>query len=67
VQATSRTNADAVQAALKEKGLPASLRSGPRNLTLVWVGPYPDKTALGQARTQLEKLGFTLLLKRPEK
>ncbi len=54
-----------IGSSLKEKGLPIVLTPGPRNLTRVLVGPYPDKQSLGKAKTDLENAGFHPFLWRP--
>ena len=56
--ASSRNSADAMLQSLKGRGFPVSSRSGPKNLTLVWVGPYYDKESLARAKKQLEDAGI---------
>lgn len=65
VTASSRNSADAVLQTLKDKGFPASIRPGPNNLMLVWVGPYTDKDSLTKAKKALEDAGFPTMIKHP--
>jgi cell division septation protein DedD len=65
VLAGSQNSADAMSQTLKGRGFPVSTRSGPNNLTLVWVGPYTDKESLTRAKKQLEDAGITTLYKKP--
>ncbi len=51
--------AETVARTLKEKGFPAVLSPGPPGKTRVLVGPYPDLGKLGQAKADLERLGFS--------
>jgi cell division protein FtsN len=64
VLAGSRTSADALSQTLKGQGFPVSMRPGPNNLTLVWVGPYTDKNSLTRAKKQLEDAGITNLIRK---
>ena len=50
---------------LKGQGFPVITRPGAKNLTLVWVGPYSSKEALGKAKKQLEDAGITNLYRKP--
>jgi len=50
--------AEAVANTLKKKGFPTLLAPGPQGKTRVLVGPYPDLDNLGQAKADLERLGF---------
>jgi cell division septation protein DedD len=61
----SQNSADAMSQTLKGRGFPVSTRSGPNNLTLVWVGPYTDKESLTRAKKQLEDAGINNLYKKP--
>ena len=65
VLAGSQASADAMSQSLKGQGFPVITRPGTRNLTLVWVGPYSSKEALGKAKKQLEDAGITNLYKKP--
>jgi cell division septation protein DedD len=65
VLAGSQASADAMSQSLKGQGFPVITRPGSKNLTLVWVGPYSDKQALGKAKKQLEDAGITNLYKKP--
>jgi hypothetical protein len=56
--ASSPNSADAMLQSLKGRGFPVSARPGPKNLTLVWVGPYYDKESLARARKQLQDAGI---------
>jgi len=50
--------AETVADTLKRKGFPTLLSPGPQGKTRVLVGPYPDLDHLGQAKADLERLGF---------
>jgi hypothetical protein len=65
VLSAAQGDAEVIGSSLKEKGLPIVLTPGPRNLTRVLVGPYPDKQSLGKAKTDLENAGFHPFLWRP--
>lgn len=63
--ATAQPQAEILAKAIRDKGLPASLTPGTKNLTRVIVGPYDDTVALGRAKSQLEAAGFhPVILKR---
>jgi len=65
VSAVSPNSAEIIAKALKDKGFPVTLSPGPRNLTRVLVGPYPDTQSLGRAKSELENAGFyPILLKK---
>ena len=65
VSAVSQNSAEIIAKALKDKGFPVTLSPGPRNLTRVLVGPYPDTQSLGRAKSELENAGFyPILLKK---
>jgi cell division septation protein DedD len=64
VMAGSKNSAEGMMQTLKGQGFPAITRPGPNNFTLVWVGPYPDKEALGKAKKQLEDAGITNLIRK---
>jgi len=56
--------AETVARTLKDKGFPAVLSPGPSGKTRVLVGPYSDLAKLGQAKAELEHLGFSPFVKR---
>jgi cell division septation protein DedD len=56
--------AETVAKTLKDKGFPAVLSAGPSGMTRVLVGPYADLAKLGQAKAELERLGFSPFVKR---
>jgi cell division protein FtsN len=56
--------AETVARTLKDKGFPAVLSPGPPGKTRVLVGPYSDLAKLGQAKAELERLGFQPFVKR---
>jgi|SRR5580692_2982361 cell division septation protein DedD len=56
--------AETVAKTLKDKGFPAVLSPGPTGKTRVLVGPYTDLAKLGQAKAELERLGFSPFVKR---
>jgi cell division protein FtsN len=51
--------AETVAKTLRDKGFPAVLSPGPQGKTRVLVGPYSDLGKLGQAKADLERLGFS--------
>jgi cell division protein FtsN len=53
-QEAAKTVADTLQ----KKGFPTLMSPGPQGKTRVLVGPYPDLDKLGQAKADLERLGF---------
>ena len=53
-----KSDAAVVVRTLKNKGFPATVSPGTKGLTRVLVGPYPERTALGRAKTDLEAAGF---------
>jgi cell division septation protein DedD len=59
VMAVARVDADAVVRTLLNSGFPATTSPGTKGLTRVLAGPYPDRAALGRAKTELEAHGFT--------
>jgi cell division septation protein DedD len=66
-QVTATTNRDSAEnllQSLREKGFPAVLSPGPNNFTRVLVGPYPDTTTMGKAKTELEGAGFSKLVRK---
>jgi cell division septation protein DedD len=65
VLAGSHASAEGLLQSLKGQGFPVITRPGPNSLTLVWVGPYASKEALGKAKKQLEDAGITNLYKKP--
>jgi cell division septation protein DedD len=64
VAAASKNSAEAFFQTLKDKGFPAITKPGPKDLTVVWVGPYFDKESFTRAKKALEDAGFNTL-KRP--
>ncbi len=58
VSAVQQATAEIFAKALKDKGFPVTLSPGPKNLTRVLVGPYPDTQSLGRAKSELENAGF---------
>lgn len=50
--------AETIANTFKKKGFPTVLSPGPQGKTRVLVGPYPDLDNLGQAKADLERLGF---------
>lgn len=59
--------AETVAKTLKEKGFPTLLSPGPSGKTRVLVGPYADLSKLGQAKAELERLGFAPFRQKIEK
>src|SRR5579871_646382 len=59
--------AETVAKTLKDKGFPTVLSPGPQGKTRVLVGPYPDLAKLGQAKSDLEHLGFAPFRQKIEK
>ena len=64
VTAVKQEVAETVAKTLKDKGFPAVLSPGPAGKTRVLVGPYADLAKLGQAKAELERLGFSPFVKR---
>jgi cell division septation protein DedD len=64
VTAVKAEVAETVAKTLKEKGFPAVLSAGPAGKVRVLVGPYADLAKLGQAKAELERLGFSPFVKR---
>ena len=64
VAAVKQEVAETVAKTLKDKGFPATLSPGPPGKTRVLVGPYTDLSKLGQAKADLERLGFQPFVKR---
>lgn len=56
--------AETVAKTLKDKGFPAVVAPGLVGQTRVLVGPYTDRAKLGQAKAELERLGFQPFVKR---
>jgi len=50
--------AESVAKSLKKEGFATVLSPGPQNRTRVLVGPYDDLGKLGQAKADLERLGY---------
>ena len=64
IATASVSAADKMFQTLKSQGFPASTRTGPNNLTVVWVGPYTDKDSLIKAKKQLEDAGLTNIIQK---
>jgi cell division septation protein DedD len=64
VTAVKQDVAETVARTLKDKGFPAVLSPGPAGKMRVLVGPYTDLAKLGQAKADLERLGFAPFVKR---
>jgi cell division septation protein DedD len=64
VTAVKQDVAETVAKTLKDKGFPAVLSPGPAGKTRVLVGPYADLAKLGEAKAELERLGFSPFVKR---
>jgi len=64
VGALDSSSADVVVKTLKDKGFPASTAPGPNNLVRVLVGPYQDTRTMAKAKTDLEDLGFSTVLRK---
>lgn len=64
VTAVKQEVAETVAKTLKDKGFPALLSPGPAGKIRVLVGPYADLAKLGQAKAELERLGFAPFVKR---
>ena len=59
--------AETVAKTLRDKGFAAVLSPGPQGKTRVLVGPYADLSKLGQAKADLERLGFSPFRQKIEK
>jgi cell division septation protein DedD len=59
--------AETVSHTLKQNGFPTLLSPGPQGKTRVLVGPYADLGKLGQAKADLERLGFSPFRQKIEK
>lgn len=64
VTAVKQDVAETVAKTLKDKGFPALLSPGPSGKVRVLVGPYADLSKLGQAKAELERLGFSPFVKK---
>jgi cell division protein FtsN len=64
VAAVKQDVAETVARTLKDKGFSAVLTPGPPGKTRVLVGPYTDLAKLGEAKAELERLGFQPFVKR---
>jgi cell division septation protein DedD len=64
VAAVKSDVAETVAKSLKDKGFNTVLSPGPAGKTRVLVGPYTDLAKLGQAKAELERLGFSPFVKR---
>ncbi len=64
VTAVKQEVAETVAKTLKDKGFPTSLSPGPAGKTRVLVGPYTDRGKLGEAKAELERLGFAPFVKK---
>ena len=58
VIAVAQSEAEVIYKTLKDRGFPAIMSPGPKNLVRVLVGPYNDTTSMGKAKTDLENAGF---------
>jgi cell division protein FtsN len=58
VSAIATPQAEVFAKVLRNQGFHVTLTQGPKNLTRVLVGPYPDTQALGRAKSDLESAGF---------
>ncbi|MGA3074724.1 MAG: SPOR domain-containing protein [Bryobacteraceae bacterium] len=59
--------AETVAHTLKQRGFPTLLSPGPQGKTRVLVGPYADLGKLGQAKADLEHLGYQPFRQKIEK
>jgi cell division septation protein DedD len=60
-QVSAKSNQESARATLKilkDRGFSAYLVPGPNNLTRVLVGPYKDREAKAQGKSDLEAMGF---------
>src|SRR4051794_24940037 len=57
VIAVAQPEAEVIYKTLKDRGFPALMSPGPKNLVRVLVGPYTDTTSMGKAKTDLENAG----------
>ncbi|MFN7992956.1 MAG: SPOR domain-containing protein [Bryobacteraceae bacterium] len=65
VVSVRQPEAELVARTLKDKGFPSSLSPGPNGRTTrVLVGPYADLGKLGEAKAELERLGFHPIVKK---
>jgi cell division septation protein DedD len=64
VAAVKQEVAETVAKTLRDKGFTAVLSPGPAGKMRVLVGPYADLSKLGQAKADLERLGFQPFVKR---
>ena len=62
-----RDVAETVAKTLNGKGFHTTLAPGPDGKTRVWVGPYTDRGKLGEAKADLERLGFGPFVVKPGK
>ncbi len=58
VIAVAQPEAEVIYKTLKDRGFPAIMNPGPKNLVRVLVGPYNDTATMGKAKTDLENAGF---------
>ena len=58
VMTVAQPQAEAFARVLRDKGFSVSLNPGTKNLTLVLVGPYPDRDSLVRAKSDLVGSGF---------
>jgi cell division septation protein DedD len=63
VMAVPEHEAEIMKNTLKEKGFPALLSQGPKDLMRVLVGPYNDRPSMGKAKTELENLGLRPIMR----
>jgi cell division septation protein DedD len=64
VTAIAQPQAEVFAKVLRDKGFKVTLTPGTKNLTRVLVGPYPDRDALGRAKSDLESAGFHPVMKK---
>lgn len=64
VTAIAPPQAEVFAKVLRDKGFKVTLTPGTKNLTRVLVGPYPDRDALGRAKSDLESAGFHPVMKK---
>jgi cell division septation protein DedD len=58
VTAIQPPQAEILAKVLRDKGFHVSLTPGTKGLMRVLIGPYPDREALGRAKSDLESAGF---------
>jgi cell division protein FtsN len=58
VTAIQPPQAEILAKVLRDKGFHVTLTPGTKGLMRVLIGPYPDREALGRAKSELESAGF---------